>query len=202
MTPGQLLVDSGSSSGLLRVNFWVTPGQISRHSGSNIQDDPKDNGVALSMMLDKVGDEEFELPDIVSGLAEDDELRHITKVLFKVSREACRLRYNPGARRDFKEACVLSEVPTPHTIQCDVQICWNSTSMSLKDADRTWDGACSYQQTYQHTPREERFHVEDRQAIRGLLTVLEPLDVATLAMSKADVPLLADVVVQYDALNE
>ncbi|KAF8602516.1 hypothetical protein BDV93DRAFT_557519 [Ceratobasidium sp. AG-I] len=105
------------------------------------EDDPEDDGAAPLMMLDKVGDEELELPDIVSGLAEDDELRRITKVLFKVSREACCQCYNPGARRDFKEVCMLSEVPTPHTIRRDVQIRWNSTSMSLKDANRTWDGA-------------------------------------------------------------
>ncbi|KAF8594529.1 hypothetical protein BDV93DRAFT_458812, partial [Ceratobasidium sp. AG-I] len=161
-----------------------------------------DDGLALSMMLDEVGDEEIELPDIISGSAEDDELRCVTKVLFKVSREARRLRYNPGARRDFKDSCELCKVPTPHNIRRDVQIRWNLTSLSLKDTDRTWDGTCHYQQNFKHMPREERFRPEDRQAVRGLLTVLEPLEVATLAMSKADVPLLADVIVQYDALNE
>ncbi|KAG8725755.1 hypothetical protein FRC10_007895, partial [Ceratobasidium sp. 414] len=164
--------------------------------------DPDDDGTAPSMMLEEVGDEDEPLPNIVSGSLEDDEYKRVTKALWKTSKEARRLRYNPGAKHAFKESCVLMDTPTPHNIKRDVITRWNSTELTLEDADRTWPGLTHYQQNSKYTPRKERFLAEDRAAIRGLLTVLRPLRLATETMSKAEVPLLADVIVQYDALNQ
>ncbi|KAG9080500.1 hypothetical protein FRC06_006503, partial [Ceratobasidium sp. 370] len=64
----------------------------------------------------------------------------------------------------------------------------------LEDADRTWLGLTAYQQNEKYTPRKEQFMPKDCDAIRGLLTVLRPLHLATEVMSKASVPLLADVI--------
>ncbi|KAF8595093.1 hypothetical protein BDV93DRAFT_515266 [Ceratobasidium sp. AG-I] len=128
-----------------------------------LQDDPKDNSLALLMMLDKVGDKDRELPNIESGLAEDNKLHPVTKYLANM----------------FNNCSFLGRLVTCVTIQVQGGI------------SRTWV-RCHYQQNYTHMPQEECLCPEDCQAVRGLLTVLKPLEVATLAMLKADIPLLAD----------
>jgi hypothetical protein len=108
-------------------------------------------------MLEEVGDEDEPLPAIISDSPEDDEYKRVMKALWKASDELCvwrecsqqplqtskearRLRYNPGAKRAFKESCVLTETPTPHNIKRDVITRWNSTKLTLEDTDRTWPG--------------------------------------------------------------
>ncbi|KAF8604442.1 hypothetical protein BDV93DRAFT_555714 [Ceratobasidium sp. AG-I] len=62
------------------------------------------------------------------------------KIVWKAAQKARRLRYNPGAKRAFKEACKAKAMATPYSVQCDVVMRWNSTEETLRDTDWTWDG--------------------------------------------------------------
>ncbi|KAF8594965.1 hypothetical protein BDV93DRAFT_564874 [Ceratobasidium sp. AG-I] len=92
------------------------------------------------MMEAEGGDKEGDLPAIVVDSPEDLELRWVANVLWKVAREACRLCYNPSAKRAFKEACEANGWATPHNIRCDVVTRWNLTEETLEDTHWLWDG--------------------------------------------------------------
>ncbi|QRV88431.1 alpha-glucosidase C [Ceratobasidium sp. AG-Ba] len=143
---------------------------------------------------------EVELPEMDD--MDEMEADRVGSILWKLAKFAHKIRYSPRARMAFKAACKEHEVERPHNVRRDVQTRWNSTCDMAVDAERTFPAIISTQRdTSLGIPRTHRLHSEDRKYIRALISLFKPLSVVTETLSRAGVPLLADVILHFDSLE-
>ncbi|KAG9119324.1 hypothetical protein FRC07_005695, partial [Ceratobasidium sp. 392] len=111
-------------------------------------DNPDDDGTAPSGMLTDADDGELNdfddehedpLPTMRPGLAEEVAFNRATAVLFKLSRHARKIQYNPRERADFKAECKHLDIPTPQSVSRDQITCWNLTEQMLENCKQTFD---------------------------------------------------------------
>ncbi|QRV90608.1 DNA polymerase [Ceratobasidium sp. AG-Ba] len=162
-------------------------------------DDNDLQGEAASWSLDQdVGDDDDEsnfeeeikkrdIPAIIPGSNNDLEVKRAAWVGRKVARWAKKLRFCPPLKAIFISACIESEVETPHNIRRDVITCWNSTSLMYGDGEQTFPAMWMFER--------------DLKDIKNLNKLFQPFKIVTDVVSRADVPLLADVIVHFDSLD-
>ncbi|KAG9091244.1 hypothetical protein FS749_016681 [Ceratobasidium sp. UAMH 11750] len=167
--------------------------------------DNNDNDDTPSWMLG--GDEEdpfviVELPKVKPGSPEAQEITQVGQVLYKLAKFAHKLRYSPKAHEVFKRACAEKEVETPHSVHCNLKTRWNSLGDMAHDGDRTFLAILVTQQEPSlGIPRMHHLQKEDQKHLKNLNILLEPLKVLTEILSWSGVPMLADVIVHFDALD-
>ncbi|KAG9082047.1 hypothetical protein FS749_007151 [Ceratobasidium sp. UAMH 11750] len=153
------------------------------------------------------GDEEdpfvnIELPVLESGTPEAIESVRVGTILVKTAKFAHKVRYSAKAKKVFKEACVEKDVETPHNVRRDQKTRWNLTGNMSSDAKRTFPAIVAAQQDPRLAiPRSQRLVMDDLKYLNGLITLLEPLKAVTDILSRGGVPMLADVLVHFDALD-
>ncbi|KAG9097740.1 hypothetical protein FS749_005630 [Ceratobasidium sp. UAMH 11750] len=144
----------------------------------------------------------IELPAIEPGTPEALESARVGTILIKIVKFARRLRYLSKVKKIFKEVCVEKEVETPHNMRRDQKMHWNSTSDMSGDMKRTFPAIVATQQDPRLAiPHSQRLVMEDLKYINGLITLLEPLKSLTKILLCGGVPMLADVLVHFDALD-
>ncbi|QRV78760.1 integrase core domain protein [Ceratobasidium sp. AG-Ba] len=159
---------------------------------------------APSWSLDDENDDELlselELPDMDE--MDIAEAARVGSVLWKLAKFAHKIRYSSRAKMAFKAACKEHDPERPHNVRRDVRTRWNSTCDMAVDADRTFVAILATQRDASlDVPRKHRLHSEDRRFIKGLVSLFKPLAVVTESLSRAGVPLLADVVLHFDSLE-
>ncbi|QRW08919.1 DNA polymerase [Ceratobasidium sp. AG-Ba] len=159
---------------------------------------------APSWSLDDENDDELlselELPDMDE--MDIAEAARVGSVLWKLAKFAHKIRYSSRAKMAFKAACKEHDLERPHNVRRDVRTRWNSTCDMAVDADRTFVAILATQRDASlDVPRKHRLHSEDRRFIKGLVSLFKPLAVVTESLSRAGVPLLADVVLHFDSLE-
>ncbi|QRV96425.1 alpha-glucosidase C [Ceratobasidium sp. AG-Ba] len=143
---------------------------------------------------------EVELPEMDD--MDEMEAARVGSILWKLAKFVHKIRYSARARMAFKAACDEHEVERPHNVRRDVQTRWNSTCDMAVDAERTFPAIISTQRdTSLGIPRQHRLHSEDRKYVRALISLFKPLSVVTEILSRAGVPLLADVILHFDSLE-
>ncbi|KAH7332951.1 hypothetical protein B0J17DRAFT_631943 [Rhizoctonia solani] len=90
----------------------------------------------------------------------------------------------------FQDLCTELELPTPHNVPCDVATCWNLTLIMIKHALHLKAAILAFQKS------------KEFKAMHMLLWLLCLLTILTKIMSKANVPMLANVLVHYNSLNQ
>ncbi|QRW07691.1 DNA polymerase [Ceratobasidium sp. AG-Ba] len=176
---------------------------------------------APSWSLDDENDDELlselELPDMDE--MDIAEAARVGSVLWKLAKFAHKIRYSSRAKMAFKAACKEHDPERPTT--CDAMFEHGGTppviwlSMPIEHLLQ-----CKLLATHIHglviefygslatqrdasldVPRKHRLHSEDRRFIKGLVSLFKPLAVVTESLSRAGVPLLADVVLHFDSLE-
>ncbi|KAG8737891.1 hypothetical protein FRC11_001783 [Ceratobasidium sp. 423] len=71
----------------------------------------------------------------------------------------------------------------------------------IEDALHLQDIILKYQEDYKY-PAEHRLSKKDFKAMKVLLELLKPLSILTEILSKSNVPMLANVLVHFDGLNQ
>ncbi|QRV90595.1 DNA polymerase [Ceratobasidium sp. AG-Ba] len=166
--------------------------------------DDSDIEHAPSWSLDDEEEEELLSEIDLPEMDETDtlEAERVGAVLWKLAKFAHKIRYSARARSIFKAACEEFNAHRPHNVRRDVQTRWNSTSDIAIDADRTFLAIIATQRDASLSiPRKHRLHTEDRKFIKGMIALFKPLSVVTEALSRAGVPLLADVILHFDSLE-
>ncbi|QRW11530.1 DNA polymerase [Ceratobasidium sp. AG-Ba] len=182
----------------------------------HVDDDDLD-GEAASWSLDQDGDEDEDddnesnfdeeiekrdLPAIVPGSDDDLESKRAARVGRKIAWWAKKLRFCPPLKAIFIAACIESEVETPHNIRRDVITRWNSTGLMYSDAERTFPAILKTQRNPQVSiPEKYQIFERELRHIKNLNKLFQPFKIVTDVVSRADVPLLADVIVHFDSLD-
>ncbi|KAG9083946.1 hypothetical protein FRC07_013783, partial [Ceratobasidium sp. 392] len=89
----------------------------------------------------------------------------------------------------------------PWNIRRNLVIRFNLSGKMLGNADQTFPAAMKTQQAL-GILRQDQLVKEDRKVIRGMVEVLKPLATVTEVLSRAKVPLIADVILHYDGLTD
>ncbi|KAG9100227.1 hypothetical protein FS749_015926 [Ceratobasidium sp. UAMH 11750] len=153
------------------------------------------------------GDEEdlfviVELPKVKPGSPKAQEISQVGQVLYKLAEFAHKLWYSPKAREVFKWACAEKEVETPHSVHRDLKTHWNSLGDMSRDGDRMFLAILVTQQEPSLSiPCIHRLQKEDQKHLKNLNILLEPLKVLMEILSHSSIPMLADVIVHFDALD-
>ncbi|KAG8716524.1 hypothetical protein FRC08_009341 [Ceratobasidium sp. 394] len=115
----------------------------------------------------------IKLPVLESGTPEVLKSTRVGTVLIKAAKFAHKLCYSAKVKKVFKEMCVEKEVETPHNVQHDQKMRWNSTGNMSTDTKRTFPTIVTAQQDPRLTiPHSQRLVMEDLNFITGLITLL------------------------------
>ncbi|KAG8694652.1 hypothetical protein FRC11_002064, partial [Ceratobasidium sp. 423] len=166
----------------------------------------EDDGTAPSCSLDPddIYNEDLLdiiIPDLIVGSLDGKELNSARKALHKITWLACKLRFSPHFKHGFQELCVFTKALGPHNVQRDVITRWNSTKTMIEDVLRLQVVILKYQEDPEY-PADKHLSKNDFKAMKVLLELLKPLSTLTEILSKSKVPMLADVLVHYDGLNQ
>ncbi|KAG8778498.1 hypothetical protein FRC12_024947 [Ceratobasidium sp. 428] len=158
----------------------------------------------LDIDADDLEDEEeldgIDVPKIVPGSSDALEADCAYGVVIKLCIFGNKIRFSRPAKKIFKEECEKEDVGRPHNVRREQIIRFNSTGLTLEDGDRTFPAILTTQKRL-GVPPHQRLKKDDRKAIKLLIGVLKPLRIVTEVMSRAEVPLIADVIIHFDALN-
>ncbi|KAG8706006.1 hypothetical protein FRC09_002632 [Ceratobasidium sp. 395] len=170
--------------------------------------DPDDDGTVPPALLtfgnenfdDEEELDEIDLPKIVPGSPEAQEADRAYTAVVKIITFGNKIRFSRVAKRVFKAECVKQDISRPHNVRRDNIIRFNSTGQALEDGDRTFPAAASTQKQL-GVPYHQQLKKDDQKPIKLLIEVLKPLRIVTEILSRAEVPLIADVIFHFDALN-
>ncbi|KAG8713750.1 hypothetical protein FRC09_018366 [Ceratobasidium sp. 395] len=171
---------------------------------------PDDDGTVPSAILDIDNDgfekEELELdgidvPKIMPGSSDALEADCAYGVVIKLCIFSKKIHFSRPVKRIFKEECEKEDVKRPDNVHRKQLIRFTSTGLQLEDGDRRSQLCDLTTQKRLGVPPHQRLKKDDQKVIKLLIGVLKPLRIVTEVMSRAEVPLIADVIIHFDALN-
>ncbi|QRV83564.1 DNA polymerase [Ceratobasidium sp. AG-Ba] len=146
--------------------------------------------------------EMYNIPPIVPGSEDDRLAKRAGKILRKLAYFAKRLRYSRYAKKRFAAACIKLEVKPTHNVRQDVRTRWNSTGNMTQDGERTFPAILEIQDDPRvNIPHAYRFDEDDLEHIENLNRLFAAFQVVTDVMSRAEVSMLADVIIHLDSLD-
>ncbi|KAG9078720.1 hypothetical protein FRC06_008211, partial [Ceratobasidium sp. 370] len=179
-------------------------------SAQNLEHD--EDGEALSWALDDededlesdIGREvdDYDIPSIIPNSEDDIVAKRAGLILKKLAYFAKKIRFSPYAKKVFVVACVELKLEQTHNIWRDVCTRWNSTRDMTKDGERTFLVILKVQRDpHLHIPRAFRFDEDDVDHIHNLNRLFSAFKIVTNVISRAEVPMLADVIIHLDSLD-
>ncbi|QRV99744.1 DNA polymerase [Ceratobasidium sp. AG-Ba] len=154
-----------------------TEEESDKEEASADEEDPNDEEDDLSWTLHNGGDDndllsKIDLPEIEPGSIKESELAIISTLIWKVAKFARKIRYSPQAQKIFKAHCEQRALERPHS---------SNPSLGID--------------------RKHQLVKDDQKYIKGLISLFKPLEVVSDILSRAGIPMLADVLVHFDSLD-
>ncbi|QRW02441.1 DNA polymerase [Ceratobasidium sp. AG-Ba] len=181
----------------------INPNDLDGEAGSwalDPDEDEDEDNQSVADFNEEVKD--FDLPEIVPGSDEDDEAKSAAKVGRKLAWWGKKLRFSSTFKGIFVGYCIKLEVERPHNIRRDLKTRWNSTGLMSSDGERTFPAIMRTQRNSTVTiPPQYQFREEDLTHIKHLNMLFQAFTIVTEVALRAEVPMLADVIVHYDSLD-
>ncbi|KAG9096187.1 hypothetical protein FRC06_008947, partial [Ceratobasidium sp. 370] len=146
--------------------------------------------------------EDYDLLEIIPGSYDADEAKGVAKVGRKLASWAKRLRFSTAFKGIFVRNCVKLKVEKLHNIRHDIRTRWNSTGKMSSDGERRFPAIMKTQcNSTVPIPTRYQFHEEDLAHIKHLNMLFQAFTIVTEVASRAEIPMLADIIVHYDSLD-